>query len=75
MGRLQSLKSRKEFLFFHTFACHKMVFSKNSRNFNPHPLFPAPTRVGGEKAEKQGIASAFSLGSPCFSGESISKNS
>jgi hypothetical protein len=27
--------------------------------------------VGGEEAEKQGIASAYSLGIPCFSEEAV----
>ena len=41
-----------------------MVLSICKRIFNPHPLIPSPKLGGGEEAEKQGIASAYSLGSP-----------
>jgi hypothetical protein len=35
--------------------------------FSPHPFIPAPSLVGGEEAEKQGVASVKCLGCPCFS--------
>jgi hypothetical protein len=52
-----------------------MNFSLNKRKFNPHPFIPSPNPSvmlrtsfgGGEESEKQGIALAYSLGSPCFS--------
>jgi len=49
----------------------EMVFSLSMVRFNPHPFVPAPSLVGGESPEKQGIASALNLGSPCFSGGSF----
>jgi len=64
-----------------------VVFSLNQYKFNPYPprfarcrlFIPAPTSfdftqdklVGREEAQKQGITSDYSLGSPCFSGKSI----
>jgi hypothetical protein len=33
---------------------------------NPHPFIPAPSLVGGEEAEKQGIASATMPRLPLF---------
>jgi len=48
-----------------------MVSSANKLKINPHPFIPAPILVGGAEAEKQGIASAYYLGSPCFSDHMI----
>jgi hypothetical protein len=46
----------------------------NKRLIYPHPFVPSPKNGGGEESEKQGIASASSLGSPCFSDNLIRTN-